>query len=234
MIFRTIFIRVCPKISNNRSRRCDRFGPNFVKIRAILAILRPFKIFRKISNSFFLISILAYTRRFQSNLLRIPITISNAENIHHSSLVLGVNMCSCSRRSTTSLWQNTNWLEHLTERIEPKSIRFRIVFKIFLTCFRIVFTPLRSHFCHRLHHYSFFPQQGPPTEPTEPIEPKGYRLKCTKAALQLIGIPSTLDTWYFLHFKLWMAVSLSLKQGFVQHESLPKCVSSYSSANSFR
>ena len=164
-----IFIHVCLKISNNRSCPCDPFGPNFVKIRAILAITRPLKKFQKKSNSFFfLISIWAYTRRFQSNLLRIPITISHAENIH--------------------------WLEHLTELIEPKSIRFRIVFKIFLICFRIVFTPLRSHFRHRLHHCSFFPQQGPPTEPTEPIEPKGYRLKCTKAALQLIEIPSTFDT----------------------------------------
>jgi len=44
--------------------------------------------FEKFSNSFFLISILAYTGRFHSNLLRIPTTISNAENIHHSSLVL--------------------------------------------------------------------------------------------------------------------------------------------------
>ena len=37
-----VFVR---KFSKNRSRRCDDFGQKLVKIRAILAIFRPFKDF---------------------------------------------------------------------------------------------------------------------------------------------------------------------------------------------
>ena len=42
-IFRELFVRF---VRSNSLRRCDFFGPNFIKIRAILAILRSLKDFR--------------------------------------------------------------------------------------------------------------------------------------------------------------------------------------------
>ena len=109
----------------------------------------------------------------------------------------------------------TSYRTNRTE-IDTLSDCFQNIFDLFSHRFHSASKSFSSSSASLTFMCSFFPQQGPPTEPTEPIEPKGYRLKCTKAALQLIEIPSTLDTWYFLHFKPLMAVSLSLKQGFVQ------------------
>ena len=58
-------------VEHNKSRWCDRFDPSFVKIWAILVIFRPSQDFQKKMR----ISILAYCRKFQSNLLSIPIIL---------------------------------------------------------------------------------------------------------------------------------------------------------------